>query len=120
MPPMHMSPLLYSSLLHHHQAEASRFQLPHQRADVILNNISNGTESSKVKQSRHSHINGSSTNKISSRTDSHGLSADGSTLIGNFTEDDILEMVRIVSSYASLMNYQFMHGLCSVVLPIVE
>ncbi|KAH6817041.1 hypothetical protein C2S51_000644 [Perilla frutescens var. frutescens] len=94
VPPMHMSPLLYSSLLYHHQAEASRFQLPYQRADVILNNISNGPESSKVKQSRHSEINESSANKInsSSTIDSWGVSADGSTLIGNFTEDDILEM----------------------------
>ncbi|KAL1547543.1 hypothetical protein AAHA92_15886 [Salvia divinorum] len=92
--PMHMSPLLYSSLLYHHQAEASRFQLPHQRADVILNNISEGPGSSKVKLSKHSQISGSSTNKInsSSRIDSWGLSAEGSTDVGNFTEDDILEM----------------------------
>ncbi|XP_047950220.1 YTH domain-containing protein 1 isoform X3 [Salvia hispanica] len=78
--PMHMSPLLYPSLLYHHQTEASRFQLPHQRADVKL--------------SRHSQISGGSTNKInsSSRIDSWGLSAEGSTDVGNFTEDDILEM----------------------------
>ncbi|XP_057812098.1 uncharacterized protein LOC131026290 [Salvia miltiorrhiza] len=92
--PMHMSPLLYSSLLYHHQAEASRFQLPPQRADVILNNISKVPESSKVKLSRHGQISGSSANKInsSSRIDSWGLSAERSTDIGNLTEDDILEM----------------------------
>ncbi|KAG6431830.1 hypothetical protein SASPL_109915 [Salvia splendens] len=92
--PMHMSPLLYPSLLYHHQVEASRFQLPHQRADVILNNICEGPGSSKVKLSRHSQISGSSTNKInsSSRIDSWGVSAEGSTNVGNFTEDDILEM----------------------------
>lgn len=96
--PMHMAPLLYSSLLYHHQAEASRYQLPHQRADTILNNFSNGPDSPKVKQSRHSRRSGSSANKInsSSRTDSWGLSADANSVMGNFTEDDLLEMVWIV------------------------
>lgn len=71
VPQMHMDPLLYSSLLYQHQAEASRFQMPH--------NISNNHGELKVKQSRHSQTNKSSAKRI--------------PLTGNLTEDDILEMV---------------------------
>lgn len=90
VPPMHMAPLLYSSLLYQHQAEASRFQLPPQ-------NISNCHGTLKVKQSRRSQINGSSAKRIDSfsKVDDWGLSAERSPVMGNFTEDDILEMVRV-------------------------
>ncbi|KAI3468826.1 hypothetical protein Pfo_025489 [Paulownia fortunei] len=92
VPPMHMAPVLYPS--YQHQAEACRFQLPHQRAGVMFNNSSNVPGTSKVKQSRHCQINGSSANRIdnSSRINSWGLSAERSPIIGTFTEDDILEM----------------------------
>ncbi|KAL8556986.1 hypothetical protein ACS0TY_004455 [Phlomoides rotata] len=94
VPPVHMAPLLYSSLLYQHQAEASRFQLPHQSAGVLLNNISDCHGTLKVKQSRHSQINGSSAKRMdsSSKVDDWGLSADRSSVIGNFTDEDILEM----------------------------
>ncbi|KAK6137596.1 hypothetical protein DH2020_028676 [Rehmannia glutinosa] len=92
VPPMHMAPVLYPSLLYQHQAEVSRFQMPHQRAGVILNNSSNVPGAPKVKQSRSCQINGSSANRIDTGCNNWGLSAEGSPLIGTFTEDDILEM----------------------------
>ncbi|GFP81851.1 zinc finger CCCH domain-containing protein 45 [Phtheirospermum japonicum] len=84
MPPMHMAPVLYPSLLYQHQAGVSRFQLPHQRPGVKLNNSSSVPERSKVKQSRSCQVNGSSANRI-----------DGVNSWGTFTEDDILEMVLV-------------------------
>ncbi|XP_011081068.1 uncharacterized protein LOC105164168 isoform X2 [Sesamum indicum] len=94
VPPMHMTPVLYPSLLYQHQAEASRFQFPHQRAGLMFNNSSNVPGASKVKQSRHCLVDGSSANRTdnSSRTNNWGMSAEASPLIGTFTDDDILEM----------------------------
>ncbi|KAL0324376.1 UNVERIFIED_CONTAM: Zinc finger CCCH domain-containing protein 45 [Sesamum calycinum] len=97
VPPMHMTPVLYPSLLYQHQAEASRFQFPQQRAGLMFNNSSNVPGASKVKQSRHCLVDGSSANRTdnSSRTNNWGMSAETSPLIGTFTEDDILEMVLV-------------------------
>ncbi|KAK6137638.1 hypothetical protein DH2020_028564 [Rehmannia glutinosa] len=92
VPPMHMAPVLYPSLLYQHQAEVSRFQMPHQRAGLMLNNSSNVPGAPKVKQSRSCQINGSSANRSDTGSNNWGLSAEGSPLIGTFTEDDILEM----------------------------
>ncbi|PIN07912.1 putative signal transduction protein involved in RNA splicing [Handroanthus impetiginosus] len=92
VPSMHMAPMFYPSLLYQHQAEASIFQLPLQRASVSPNSFSNvpGT----LKQSIHSRKNGSSANIIdsSSQTNSWSLSTERSSLSGIFTEEDILEM----------------------------
>lgn len=94
---MHMAPGLYPTLLYQHQAEASRFQLPHLRTGVILNDSSNIRKTRKVEHSKHGQINGSLANRIdnSSRVNTWGLSAERSPLVGTFTEDDILEMVLV-------------------------
>ncbi|KAL7099609.1 hypothetical protein ACP275_09G095300 [Erythranthe tilingii] len=92
--PMCMPPGLYPSLLYQHQAEASRFQLPHQKPGGLLNDFSNVSGTRKVNQSRHCGINGSSANRTSnsSRITTRDLSAKKSPFIGTFSEDDILEM----------------------------